>query len=181
MQKKGKITALSWKNLSKIRTGDSIGISGTVPWEGIPHTIGFIPTRGTKDFHFPSESNDDLLWFLGFYIGDGYIDASRVCIAVPPKDKSHRKVMNIARDLFGLNPEQRGVVLRYNRIKFVDFLHALGFTGSARTKIVPSWVFVLPKSQITAFIEGYIAADGHRRANHKNLSITSVNYDLLYR
>src|SRR5262249_53432137 len=51
--------------------------------------------------------------------------------------------------------------------------------GTAKTKRIPAWIYRLPQSQRLAFIEGYIAADGHRRANHKNLSITSANRQLL--
>jgi Fe-S cluster assembly scaffold protein SufB len=44
---------------------------------------------------------------------------------------------------------------------------------------LPEWVFTLPVDQKRALIEGYIAADGHMRANHTNLSITSASRELL--
>jgi hypothetical protein len=66
-----------------------------------------------------------------------------------------------------------------NSVRLKDWILSLGFAGHADEKRVPAWVFKLPRSQRLAFIEGYIAADGHRRANHKNLSITSVNRPLL--
>jgi len=59
------------------------------------------------------------------------------------------------------------------------FLDAIGFGGNAVTKRLPDWVYTLPFDQKRALIDGYIAADGHIRLNHKNISLTSVNRDLL--
>lgn len=180
LQKRGKIYALSWKPLSEIQIGDLVGIAGKIPVTGKPYEIQFNPSRGKKDFSFRTVTDDALLWLLGFYLGDGYLDRSRVYFSVPKSDKSHKRVIQTVRDWFHLTPEIRGVTIRYNSVKFVDFILSLGFKGSARTKTVPLWIYSLPTSQISAFIEGYIAADGYKRANHKNVSITSVNYNLLY-
>ncbi|HEY7600076.1 MAG TPA: SufD family Fe-S cluster assembly protein, partial [Candidatus Limnocylindrales bacterium] len=49
----------------------------------------------------------------------------------------------------------------------------------ADTKRIPAWVFKLPHSQKRALIDGYIAADGHIRTGHRNISLTSVSHDLL--
>ncbi len=61
----------------------------------------------------------------------------------------------------------------------LDWLMAAGFAGNAMTKRVPSWVFQIPRSQQRAFIDGYVAADGHIRPGHHNMSITSASRDLL--
>jgi len=62
---------------------------------------------------------------------------------------------------------------------FVDWLREAGFAGDADTKRVPDWVFKLPQSQKRAFIDGYIAADGHVREGHRNVSLASVSLELL--
>ncbi len=179
LTKKGKVSTLFWKQLSQIKKGDQIAVSGNLDWSGTPYAFSFTPKRGRKDFSHPSITNDDLLWFLGFYVGDGYMEKSRVYIAVPQTDKNFRKVFDLIRKMFGLTPGIKGNTIRYNCSKFVDFIKYLEFIGNARTKKIPPWVFTLPQSQITAFINGYIAADGYRRYNHKNVSITSVNKNLL--
>jgi Fe-S cluster assembly scaffold protein SufB len=71
------------------------------------------------------------------------------------------------------------VQLRANSATLCKFLDAIGFGGNAVTKRLPEWVYTLPFDQKQALIDGYIAADGHIRANHKNVSLTSVNRDLL--
>ena len=175
VQKYGKIQTLSWKKLEDINKDDFIAVSGNIPWKGESYQINFQPSRGLKKFNFPSISSEDLLWFLGFYLGDGYVDKNRVYIALTKNDKSYSKILKITKKYFGLKPEKKGSVLRYNSIAFVDFIKFLRFTGNASTKTIPSWVYTLDKIQIQALINGYIDADGYRRDNHRNISITSVN------
>ena len=66
-----------------------------------------------------------------------------------------------------------------NSVALCRLLDAVGFGGNAVTKRLPEWVYTIPFDQKRALIDGYIAADGHIRANHKNVSLTSVNRDLL--
>ncbi len=179
LRKVGKISTLSWVPFKEIKNGDLVGVSGDLSWQGKEYKINFLPTRGVKPFKFPEVASDNLLWFLGFYIGDGYMDRNRVYIAVFKNDKSFKKIISLCQALFGLSPEKKGRILRFNSATFVDFLRSLGFAGRACEKKVPDWVFSLPKSQIESFINGYIDADGYRRKGHKNISITSVNPELL--
>ncbi|MBI2611549.1 SufD family Fe-S cluster assembly protein [Candidatus Gottesmanbacteria bacterium] len=179
LKKKGKISYFNWMPLDKIKVGDLIAVSGKLPWVGKNYPIHFNPKRGKKEFFYPEISSEELLWLLGFYIGDGCMDKTRVYIAVPQSDKSFKKVIETINKLFGLKPEIKRNIVRYASTKFVDFLVKLGFKGKAQDKEVPEWIYTLPKSQITSFIEGYIDADGYRRDNHRNISITSVNKKLL--
>lgn len=179
MRKVGKVYTLSWTPLKEIKIDDLVGVCGTLPWQGEAYKINFKVLRGLKPFKFPEMSTNELLWFLGFYIGDGYMDRNRVYLAVLKNDKSFMKIVSLCQKLFGLISKERGRTLRFNSVAFVDFLKALGFVGRAQEKKVPDWIFHLPKPQITSFINGYIDADGYRRKGHKNISITSVNLNLL--
>ncbi|MDI6769767.1 MAG: SufD family Fe-S cluster assembly protein [Anaerolineales bacterium] len=125
--KGGKVYSTAWKRLDQLKVGDRVAISGNIPAYGVSRKFDFLPERGKKNITLPESSSEDLMWLLGVYIGDGYMEDS----------------------------------------------------GNAHEKRVSRWVFALPQKQRIAFIEGYIAADGHRRLNHKNLSITSANRDLL--
>jgi len=180
LRKVGKLSILQWVALSSINSMDLIAISGDLPDHGKPYKIVFVPKKGTKKkIKWPYESTEELMWLLGFYVGDGYYDKSRVYFAVPKKDRAHDRVRSLLTKFFGLDYEIRGVVVRTSSVSLIGFIKQLGFTGNARTKRVPHWVFTLPKEQKLAFINGYIAADGHVRKNHKNISITSVNKKLL--
>jgi len=176
----GKQLQLAWKRLDQLNSEDRVAISGALPDHGQVKTFERVQIADRKGARLPAESSDDLLWLLGFYVGDGYPDGqSRVCFAVPPTDKSHDRVLGLLRTLFGLEGRPYKSIIRVNSSRLRQWVLSLGFAGHADEKRIPGWVFKLPHSQRVAFIEGYIAADGHRRANHKNLSITSVDRLLL--
>lgn len=180
LHKKGRTQTISWKPLEKINVGDFVAISGNIPDHGKSIELPSIEKVGNKEVNLPTITSEDLMWLFGFYMGDGYMDKGRIYFAVPETDKSHNKVRHLVKELFGLDFErQRGVVLRTSSIDLTQWFKKLGFTGNAREKRIPSWIFKLPLSQKIAFIKGYWAADGYIRKNHKNMSITSANKALL--
>jgi Fe-S cluster assembly scaffold protein SufB len=177
--KRGMRVSLAWKRLDQLEAGDRVAISGTLPDHGEPLRFEAVLPRGMKKITLPEVTSDDLLWLLGLFVGDGYLDGSRVCFAVPPADRAHGRLLELLHRLFRVDHQNRGVVVRVNSVQLRDWFENLGVTGRATEKRVPAWVYRLPRSQRLAFIEGYVAADGYRRANHKNLSITSANRPLL--
>ncbi len=182
-RKQGRSRWLGWLPVASIVVGDEVAVAGQLPDDGKPHIFAPVPPRARlrRPFHAPSESTDDLLWFLGFFVGDGYFDGpNRVIIAVPESDRASERVVDLARGLFGQElARHRGVQLRAASGGWVDWLREAGFAGDAHTKRVPHWVYTLPHSQKRAFIDGYIAADGHIRPGHRNVSITSASRELL--
>ena len=179
MSKHGNLLEMRWKKLDEIETNDLIGLSGIMPDTGKPMQIEFNEKKGKKPIMYPKQTDDEFMWLLGFYVGDGYTDNSRLYFAVPENDKSNVKVKSILKETFGADFEQKGVVIRTNSVDLVAFFKFMGMTGNAKTKRVPKWINKLPESQKNAFIQGYIDADGHTRKGHKNVSITSVNKELL--
>ncbi|MGH7429187.1 MAG: Fe-S cluster assembly protein SufB, partial [Candidatus Methylomirabilaceae bacterium] len=179
LSKRGKHVSLGWKRLEELTAEDFVAIAGNVPDSGVAKVFDSIPVRGTKRIVLPSVSTEDLMWVLGVYLGDGYVDRARVYFAVPPRDRAHARLVELLKALFGVDVEVPGSVARINSVRLRDFIMAIGFAGNARQKRVPEWVYGLPKAQRVSFIEGYIAADGYRRSNHTNLSITSANRGLL--
>ena len=180
LSKKGKHVSLTWKRLDQLTTDDLVGIAGDVPDSGVSKIFDSIAARGTaKPVTLPQTSSEELMWLLGVYLGDGYVDRNRVYFAVPPKDRAYAKLTMILSTLFNVDYENRGNALRINSVLLREWITHLGFGGNARQKRVPQWVYGLPQAQRGALIEGYIAADGYKRLNHKNVSITSVNRPLL--
>jgi len=179
LSKRGKHLSLGWKRLDALATSDFVAIAGAVPDSGVAKVFESTPSRGTKPVTLPGVSDEDLMWVFGVYLGDGYLDRARVYFAVPPRDRSHVKLVTLLESIFGVRPDVYGNTVRVNSASLRDFIVAQGFAGNARRKRIPDWIYRLPRAQRLAFIDGYIAADGYRRANHTNLSITSVNRELL--
>ena len=182
-RKVGRTRQLAWMSVASIVAGDELAIVGQVPDHGRPHRFDALERRkhSRNPFVAPVESTDDLLWLLGFYIGDGFLDGeNRVTFAVPDTDPSCAPLRERLRAIFGVEARRaRGVQLRVNSAPLVDWLRAAGFSGDATSKRVPGWIYRIPRAQKRAFIEGYIAADGHIREGHRNLSITSTSWVLL--
>ncbi len=182
LKKIGKQRLLRWLPLEQIKIGDLVAVSGKIPEHGQPYKIKFIQKEGKnapKQIRVPIDTDEKLMWLLGFYLGDGYFDRNRVYFAIPPKDKSYSKVKELLENIFRVKPIVYKGTLRVNSVALINLLKELCFVGNARTKRVPKWVFALPQSQKREFINGYIAADGYIRRGHKNISITSSSRELL--
>jgi len=88
-RKVGRSRRVAWLPLAAILPKDEVAIVGQVPDRGMPHTFAPVPARKRLRhvFRAPEVSTDDLLWVLGFYVGDGCFDGpNRVIFAVPDTD-----------------------------------------------------------------------------------------------
>ncbi len=181
LRKEGRYFQLVWLRLDQLQVGDYVAISGQMPDGGKPYTLPPAPkVPRSQPIRTPAETTADLMWLLGFYVGDGFCEDNRLNFAVVPEDPAYPKVVRLVQELFGKEPSlHQGRVLRVSSVPLVRWLAELGFEGKATEKRVPSWVFTLPKEQKEAFLEGYIAADGYVRDGHKNMSVTSANRSLL--
>ncbi|HXG40144.1 MAG TPA: Fe-S cluster assembly protein SufB [Candidatus Limnocylindrales bacterium] len=173
---------IAWLPLASIVEGDEVAVSGRLPDDGRSHRFEPIPRRprARSPFSAPEVSSPDLLWLLGFFLGDGRLEGGgRVVFAVPETDPAADRVADLALRLFGVRVRRHGAVLRASSAAWVDWLTANGFGGAAGTRSVPAWVFRLPEAEKRAFIEGYLAADGRLRAGRRSVSVTSADRELL--
>mgnify|MGYP000185721966 CR=1 FL=1 len=179
LRRRGTHLFLTWARLDELRPGDFVAIAGAVPDSGVPATFPPLPRRGSKPVTLPPASTEDLMWLLGLYLADGYLERARVSFAVPPGDRAHDRMMTLLRTLFGVEAQVDGNAVRVNSVDLAEWFRRQGFAGRATEKRVPAWVYRLPRAQRLAFLEGYIDGDGHRRPGHKNLSVTSASRALL--
>jgi len=151
-----------WVRSDELVVGDLVAVPRDLPEFGTSRPLP--PAAGLRT---PAESNADLLWLLGMIIGDGTIQDSgrtyRLQVAVPATDAELRaELSRVVTEQFGLpvhEPDPYRVVV--NSKALVRWLQDLGFTGTARTKVVPSWVFGLPSAERLAFLGGWVDADGY--------------------
>lgn len=163
---------IGWARLDQLCAGDLIAVANQLPNDGksYKHNFTLFGNRLENIPNIGAETDEDLLWFFGAYLGDGFIDysggpnrrASRVGLAIPADDKAHSKMV-VVLEKWGLRWIQRGVTIRVGSTYLAEMILSLGFDGTAKTKHVPDWVFDLPTSQKLAFIEGYLDTDGSVR------------------
>jgi Fe-S cluster assembly scaffold protein SufB len=141
------------------------------------------------------ETDDDLMWLFGLYVGDGSMETrygvqgdnlrwAKVQFSVPESDRARSKLERIMSNLVpGMRPTRRadGRLIAWNSVDLANvFLHE-GFRGMARSKQVPAWIETLPESQRLAFIAGCLDSDGCVVSAWRSFSIKSVSRDLLER
>ncbi len=197
-----------WKYLNQLKEWDLIAVATDLPDFGQSYRLptveiktigrGKNQTGKTYDLDFtrnynkvtvPETTSKDLMWLLGFYLGDGFIhyeknkDKARIEFAIPvDQDKLRNEVKQVVKRLFDyeIKSADRDRI-SINSTILVRFLEKIGFKGKAATKEIPQWVFTIPKSEKLAFLAGYLDADGNVR-NHKtskDVVLTSVNIPLL--
>lgn len=140
--------------------------------------------------NLPERTTVDIMWLYGLFLGDGDIVRrpsrsggtryAKVGFSVPRDDRARDRLMAIMSELLDVNPTERkdGVYLAWNSVELADFFEQNGFTGNARTKRLPEWVYSLPEQQRLALLAGYLDADGTVCKN-RFFSIKSVNLELL--
>jgi FeS assembly protein SufB len=179
--------ARRWKTVGELTIGDLVAVPRGLPEFGADYSLPALQDpHGRTTARVPDTTTVDLMWLLGYFLGDGSLQDSgrthRVQFAVPETDAELRvEITEIVKDLFGLESiaadDQRLVV---NSKALVEWLQELGFIGTALTKRVPEWVFTLPRDQRLAFLGGWVDADGYVRPEEwGSVLLTSANQPLL--
>src|SRR3989344_5266984 len=195
-----------WRYLNELKKGDIIAIATDLPDFGKP--FKFLKAevkefgKGRNQFGslynlplsykykkvtFPTESDNNLMWLFGFFLGDGYITKSKKSdkmrlnfAAYDGSPEVRTKIKEIIKEYFDYDiTTQDKFRLSINSTKIASFFKNNGFTGNAHTKKIPSWVNSLPKEQKLSLLAGYIDSDGTVRKKEKDAVVTSVNYNLL--
>ncbi|MGL5810169.1 MAG: Fe-S cluster assembly protein SufB [Nocardioides sp.] len=173
-----------WKTVAELEVGDLVAVARDLPDFGRPLTLPAIHDRSRAVAIPPMPTSADLLWLLGYYLGDGSVQDSgrthRVQFAAPARDAELRQeIVRIVRDQFGVEakiPDDDRVVA--NSAALTDWIYWIQMGGTAHTKRVPEWVFTLPGAERLAFLAGYVDADGYVSTEGAT-RVTSVNEPLL--
>lgn len=180
-----------WRSLENLEEGDYIAVSKDLPGNGEVYSFDEPEVENPercKDVEIPSKTSENLMWLLGFYLGDGFIkyektDKKRVSFAVDGSQKELRnEIIDVAEGLFDTEVSNTDSSrLSIFSTPVAQFFIDNGFKGQAGEKCLPDWLFKLPEEQKLAFLAGYLDADGNVRANDKNKDpvITSKNRQLL--
>lgn len=127
----------------------------------------------------------DFWYMIGFYVGDGYLSKSGYDIRLSCNDikleklKSH---LDANKWNYTINDMELSChKLRFANKEIYNFIKKYIGTGS-NDKRISGEILSLPKSELRAFIEGYIDSDGNINKSGKNefTRISSINENLIY-
>ncbi len=179
--------AARWVPAEELAEGDLVAIATDTPEYG--HNAPMMLPQDDRGAFYPRVTSDDMCWFLGLYLGDGYLKHSdgytTVAVAVDKTDTVLvEEICDIARRLFGLDfsLSKDGYRLQARgTAALAEYLELNGLGGTSLTKRVPDWVFGLPASQRLSFVAGLLDADGYVRdhGTSKDAMFTSANRELL--
>ena len=179
--------ATRWVPVEDLRPGDYVAVATDLPDFGEPAAL--LGSDRADAARFPTTTSDDLCWFAGVFVGDGYLHHrgayTSVEIAVDATDTVLvGEICRVAGELFGLrfrlsSDGQRLTAL--GTAALAEVLELNGLAGTAHTKRIPDWVFGLPRSQRLSFLAGYVDADGYVRDHptSKDVMLCSANPSLL--
>lgn len=183
---------MRWKPLRDVSRGDMVAYVGALPDFGKTRKLEFqFVSRGSGGYvkyrlHLPKKTNEELLWLLGVYLGDGYMERDskskrlrRVYFAVPPQDKARKRLILTLEELFGNVVSTKGICVTINSTAIAEFFEYLGMKGNAHTKRVPPWVFTLPLQERLALLEGCLDTDGNVRRLTHQITFTSAGKELM--
>ena len=165
-----------WIRAKDVRPGDLVALALKTPDLGAPHPMTIPEPRGVQLrrsnlVDLPTRSSVDLMWLVGLFIGDGWIDCYRgskhVSFAIPRSDEALRAVLHdTCLRTFGTPIRSKSEwTVSINSFRVADYLEANGLRGNAHTKRIPPWIATVPEEQRLAFLGGYVDADGHVAAS----------------
>lgn len=134
----------------------------------------------------PDELNEDLAWFLGYFIGDGNLNKSGIGLTTGDEELA-QKLCRVIGSSLGLKASVkfdesdghgRWRVIVYSR-EIWKLLELVGVNleDKARGKKVPPLILRSPKSVVSAFLRGYFDADAY--AGPEGIRLSSASEDLI--
>ncbi|MEI8364186.1 MAG: LAGLIDADG family homing endonuclease [archaeon] len=168
---RGKENELIWKTLEDLKKGDQVitlkKLEGDKSYSFNKIKLaqkGKNKANNLNEISIPSKSNDDLMLFLGLWVGDGWIREQKgeVGFALPEKTEGRKELIRILQNTFKHKAIRTDKVYVYsNSINLANFINSLGFNKGAKTKTLPSWIFTIPDKEKKAFIKGLMLSDGY--------------------
>ena len=169
----GKKNNFIWKILEQIKIGDEIvtlknldeGKSFKFTFKKVKK--GDYKVNRLNEVNLPEVSTPDLMKYLGIYVGDGWVieEKGEVGFALPENSKGRKNLIELHSKIFGGEIKKDKMYVYINSVNIAKFINSLGFGKGAKNKIIPSWIFTLPKEERGAFIEGLMLSDGYKIRN----------------
>ncbi|MBD0370446.1 MAG: SpoVR family protein [Pyrinomonadaceae bacterium] len=130
--------------------------------------------------------DEEAAWFLGYFIGDGNLTKSGICLTTGD-DEIKDKLVEVLAGSFGLQAkvkwdatetQGRWRVVAHSR-EILRWLESAGVNleDRARDKKIPSLLLRSPKSIVSAFLRGYFDADAY--AGREGVRLSSSSKELI--
>ena len=176
--------ARHWHNQMQSRSAAAIDVALLTPAYQ-PGMNGKV-LRTRNSLCLPKNVDEDLAWFLGYFVGDGNVNKSGIGLTTGDNELI-QKLRQLSFSLFGLQAaikfdtsegHQRWRINLYSR-EIWRFLESLGIplTDKARAKKIPNAILRSPQPVMSAFLRGYFDADAY--VGKEGIELTSSSEELI--
>jgi len=155
--------------------------------EDVPTFIFEKPVNKSRTDTLSITLDNSEQWFMmGYFVGDGWIEDTKKSdgrnthkIRFSFHEDDNESLEKVKKILKITYKDKSGKSNKYGCSDFIWFNILKQFGKYAHSKIIPEWIQNAPKNLIKSFIDGYIAADGHKNSD-KCYCVTTVSYNLAY-
>ena len=117
--------------------------------------------------------SNDLLWFLGRFVGDGWIEERRrngkyldcdkdILLCCNKKDNEREEIEERLQKIglkYRISEAKTTYKIVIHNLPLLKWMRIFG--KGAYNKTIPNIILDLPREELESFVEGYVSADGH--------------------
>lgn len=174
-------------NSKTILEQDYIGVpiikENKIPeWTGIKYKHNIYGKQTIiKEKHNLDLSSYNLWYFIGRYIGDGWLSNSKKEVLICCGKNEKEELENIIKSCglsYSLSEERTTYRATISNVELYEYIKQFG--SGAKNKHLTKDIFELPIYLLQSFIDGYLSADGYYDKQHNLYKITSISKNLIY-
>lgn len=152
-------------------------------WNGITYEhIIFGKTKIIKKIHNLDLSNEKLWYFIGRYIGDGWLRDSRrevmLCCGKNEKEEVIKLLQDANLNYSSISEQKSTYRFSISNVELYEYVKQFGKGASG--KHLTKDIFELPKNILESFLDGYLSADGYFCKKDNTYKICSVSKELIF-
>jgi pyruvate/2-oxoacid:ferredoxin oxidoreductase beta subunit len=158
---RGRKNNFVWKKLEEIKARDELVTLKRVKQERshefIFHKVekGDYKVNKINSIEIPAKSSPDLMKYLGIFVGDGWVreEKAEVGFALPEVSLERKEFLALHNGLFKSKLRRDKMYVYVPSVNLARFISSLNFGKGAKNKIIPDWVFTLPRLEKEAFFD----------------------------
>lgn len=152
-------------------------------WNGITYEhIIFGKTKIIKKMHNLDLSNEKLWYFIGRYIGDGWLRDDRreviLCCGKLEKEELIKLLKEANLNYSSLTEQKSTYRFTISNVELYEYIKQFGKGASG--KHLTKDIFELPKKLLESFLDGYLSADGFFHKKDNTYKVCSVSKELIF-
>jgi intein/homing endonuclease len=174
-----------WKQTKDIEVGDYALASLREKTFGKDDDVDISPIKNCKYQikNWNGNIDEEMAYFFGLLIGDGYIDKKgQYCVITSVDEEVQNFLLNNSHfDCKMENRKDDNIHFRLQGKYLIDLLEKIGFEfgKKAKEKTIPKKLLRMSRNNISALLRGLFDSDGYSRTRDGSIGFTSTSKELI--